>query len=66
MKGKKGKSKGRDKGTKEEPPVKRNLVVLDGRETNDWVEMFRGKTLPDGSGIRVVQASWMDTSVTGL
>jgi len=42
----------------------RQLVVIDGDIMHDWVEMFKGKTLPDGSTIRVVQASWIETGVT--
>lgn len=41
----------------------RELIVLDGRVTNDWVKLFENDRLKDGSRIRVVQASWMETSV---
>ncbi|KAL0478007.1 synapsin [Acrasis kona] len=42
----------------------RNVVVMDGNVNHDWVGMFKGKTLRDGSTIRVVQGSWMETAIT--
>lgn len=37
---------------------------MDGNEGHDWCAMFAGCTLPDGSTIRVVQASWIEVEVT--
>jgi hypothetical protein len=42
--------------------IGRNILVLDGDNSHDWVEMFAGKTTADGRSIRVVQASWMETN----
>jgi len=36
------------------------LVIIDGDETHDWLEMFEGTTLNNGKPIHVIQASWLD------
>eukprot|EP01027_Heterolobosea_sp_BB2_P003819 GEZU01005763.1.p1 GENE.GEZU01005763.1~~GEZU01005763.1.p1 ORF type:complete len:105 (+),score=16.31 GEZU01005763.1:149-463(+) len=48
----------------DENAIERNLVVMDGNERNDWCEMFKDCVLPDGSRIRVVQCSWIETQIT--
>ena len=50
--------------TKEEPTAWRQLLVLDGDQMHDWCRAFAAVRLSDGSGIRVVQASWMEIEVT--
>jgi glutathione synthase/RimK-type ligase-like ATP-grasp enzyme len=40
------------------------VVIMDGNHGHDWVGMFKDKTLKDGSTIRVVQGSWMETAIT--
>jgi len=38
---------------------------VDGDETHDWCTWFHNCSLPDGSGIRVIQASWIEIEMTG-
>mmetsp|Transcript_28319 Transcript_28319/g.39991 ORF Transcript_28319/g.39991 Transcript_28319/m.39991 type:complete len:380 (-) Transcript_28319:12-1151(-) len=64
--------KSKDAEVKESPKPKkgpktfRQLVVIDGDPTpnHDWCDVFEGVILKDGSGIRVVQASWLETEVS--
>jgi glutathione synthase/RimK-type ligase-like ATP-grasp enzyme len=42
----------------------RQVVIMDGNSLHDWVGMFAGRTLKDGTPIRVVQASWVETALT--
>lgn len=40
------------------------VVVMDGDIGHDWVSLFDGCTLSDGSRLRVVQASWKECAAT--
>lgn len=44
--------------------MRSNFYVIQIFLSSNWskVEMFAGKTTADGRGIRVVQASWMETN----
>ena len=44
-------------------PKKYTIVIFDGNSMHRWDEIFAGKTLRDGSTLRIVQCSWMDAEV---
>jgi len=43
---------------------RKNLIVFDGDPHHNWVEIFDGYALPDGSSLYVVQCSWMEVSIS--
>lgn len=48
-------------------PIYRNLVIMDGNEghSKGWAELFANfMNLPDGSKLRIIQASWMEVEMT--
>lgn len=40
------------------PKRTHNVVVFDGNPLHNWAELFRDRTLEDGSVLNVVQCSW--------
>lgn len=42
---------------------KYTIVIFDGNSMHRWDEIFGARTLKDGSKLRIVQCSWMDTEV---
>lgn len=68
MEDKKKKKKGNNDKKKEKkdatPTKAREVVVMDGNSMHDWVKLFEGKTLADGSTIHVTQAAWNKVNVT--
>jgi len=63
-KDKKSKQEKSSRENKNQPTQWKQLIVFDGDALHDWVAVFRDTVLPDGSSIRVIQASWIEVELT--